>query len=124
MAPQSLGPASYAWGDTPMTLSDVTLHSSGMVPLQHGVRGQGTTSSHQRGRNSAWIGRGSMDARIQVIKSDTIAQDVETKVMVLRDALECRKLDAASPYDPDVWEHLLKKHNLLHHFPSIPSGLQ
>jgi hypothetical protein len=81
-------------------------------------------SSPQQETFSASTGIFDVDARRRVTTTVTSAQDAETRIMVLRTALERRKSQALTPYNASAWELLLRKHNLLEKYSNLPNSLR
>lgn len=55
---------------------------------------------------------------------DTSAQAAETKLMVLRSALEHRRHKVISPYKSDAWRQLFMQSGLIAQYPNIPNCLK
>jgi hypothetical protein len=54
---------------------------------------------------------------------NTNVQDVENQIMELSAVLERTKLNAGSPYKPEVWRKLLVQADLIDEYPNLPSQL-
>lgn len=75
-------------------------------------------------RPCAATGKGSMVVPTPLMIDDTSVQDVVSRLTELRCALEHRKLEALTPYNPDKWESNLSAAGLLDRYAHIPVGLR
>ncbi len=71
---------------------------------------------------SASIGRSQRAAPRQATPSDTGALGAERPVMGPKLALEWRRCETLSPYNPKAWAAELLCHGLLHRYPSLVKG--
>ena len=79
--------------------------------------------SHHPEQPYAATGMVFIDAPIPPTTTNTNVLDAERRITALRDALECRKKKALTPYKPDSWEQLLLQYGLLEKYPKLPSSI-
>lgn len=72
----------------------------------------------------AATGNESVAAARPLTTKDTFAPDVVYPLTELKLVLECRRLKALTPYDPDAWENELLLAGLYERYSHIPEGLR
>ena len=80
-------------------------------------------SSPQQAWSCASTGTFEGDAQHGATEITMSVQAVETRIMVLRSVLECRKNQALTPYNTSTWDLLLRECNLLKKYPNLPNSL-
>jgi hypothetical protein len=82
------------------------------------------TPSTQKELSYAPTGNDQMAVPAPHTIQNTNAQDAENQITELSAVLEQTKLDAGSPYKPEIWKKLLIQANLINEYPNLPSQLQ
>jgi len=117
-------PAPFALAITPMIFSTASYAPSGMVPLCSAKRTARAASSIQQGTSCAQIGSSQTAAPPPLTTPATSVLDVASRLMGLKIALERRKLEPASPYNPEAWQRHLHAAGLQDRYTGIPDGLR
>ena len=96
---------------------------SGMAPKPDVTRARREGSSTQSTPLSAAIGTAGGGASPPLTSSVTNAQDAETRITGLRNALELRRSQALTPYKVEAWKFFLRTSNLFVKYPTLISSL-
>lgn len=117
-------PAPSVLAVAPTMCSNASPTPCGTAPLLDARRTTTAASSTQQAIFYAPTGSGQMGAQRPPTTPATNAQDAATRLMELKTVLEHKRLDAASPYHPEVWQRHLLAAGLQHKYPNIPTDLR
>ena len=113
-----------AWPPIPTTPESAALKHYEMAPKPGVEKMTMGDSSPQQAPPSAMTGTTKEDAPPPCMTSVMNAQDVATRITELRGVLELRKNQVLTLYNPDAWEQLLCRCNLLVKYQNLPCALQ
>lgn len=116
-------PAPSALVENPTGLGNATPRQPGMVVPQPPTAST-RPSCFDLVPRFASTGNAPRDARAPLILPSTSAPVAGSHLTELRTALELRRTQALTPYDPDIWQQLLVQSSLIDKYPAIPCSLR
>jgi hypothetical protein len=117
-------PVPYAWAGTNTISTNATSKRLGTGTQPWPQESKGISFCGETAPSCASTGSVTQDVPATVTTTDIYVLDAVKPHTELRTALELRRHNALTPYNPDAWERLLTEAGLWDHYKHIPEGLR